>query len=128
MKLDQNAKYQDSHEWVRQEGELIVCGISDHAQESLSDVVYVEFPEVGDSFSQGDTFGVVESVKAASDLYMPMGGEIVAVNEALEDEPELVNSDAYGQGWMIKFKPSDPAEWDGLLSPADYQKVAEAEE
>jgi len=93
MKLDKDARYQESHEWVRQEGELIVCGISDHAQESLSDVVYVEFPEVGDSFSQGETFGVVESVKAASDLYMPMGGEIVAVNEALEDEPELVNSD-----------------------------------
>lgn len=128
MKLDEKAKYQDSHEWARQEGELIVCGISDHAQESLSDVVYVEFPEVGDSFSQGDTFGVVESVKAASDLYMPMSGEIVAVNEALEDEPELVNSDPYGAGWMIKFKPSDPGEWDGLLSPEDYQKVAEAEE
>lgn len=128
MKLDQNAKYQDSHEWARKEGDLIVCGISDHAQESLSDVVYVEFPEVGDSFSQGDTFGVVESVKAASDLYMPMSGEIVAVNEALEDEPELVNSDPYGAGWMIKFKPSDPDEWDGLLSPEDYEKVAEAEE
>ena len=128
MKLDQNAKYQDSHEWARQEGELIVCGISDHAQESLSDVVYVEFPEVGDSFSQGETFGVVESVKAASDLYMPMSGEIVAVNEGLEDEPELVNSDPYGGGWMIKFKPSDPGEWDGLLSPEDYQKAAEAEE
>jgi glycine cleavage system H protein len=128
MKLDQNAKYQDSHEWARQEGDLIVCGISDHAQESLSDVVYVEFPEIGDSFSQGDTFGVVESVKAASDLYMPMGGEIVEVNEALEDEPELVNSDPYGAGWMIKFKPSDPGEWEGLLSPEDYQKAAEAEE
>ena len=128
MKLDQNAKYQDSHEWARQEGDLIVCGISDHAQESLSDVVYVEFPEIGDSFSQGDTFGVVESVKAASDLYIPLGGEIVEVNEALEDEPELVNSDPYGAGWMIKFKPSNPGEWDSLLSPDDYQKIAEAEE
>jgi glycine cleavage system H protein len=128
MKLDKDARYQESHEWVRQEGELIVCGISDHAQESLSDVVYVEFPEVGDSFSQGETFGVVESVKAASDLYMPMGGEIVAVNEALEDEPELVNSDPYGAGWMIKFKPAALEEWDSLLSPADYQQVAEAEE
>jgi glycine cleavage system H protein len=128
MKLDAKAKYQDSHEWVRQEGELIVCGISDHAQDSLSDVVYVEFPEVGDSFAKGDAFGVVESVKAASDLYMPMGGEIVEVNEALEDEPEQVNSDPYGAGWMIKFTPSDPGEWDGLLSPEDYQKVIEAEE
>ena len=128
MKLDAKAKYQDSHEWARQEGDLIVCGISDHAQDSLSDVVYVEFPEVGDSFAKGDAFGVVESVKAASDLYIPMGGEIVEVNEALEDEPEQVNSDPYGEGWMIKFKPSDPGEWDSLLSPEDYQKVVEAEE
>jgi len=128
MKLDPNAKYQESHEWARQEGDLIVCGITDHAQDSLSDVVYVEFPDVGQTLSQGDTFGVVESVKAASDLYMPMGGEIVEVNESLEDEPELVNSDPFGQGWMIKFKPADPAEWDGLLSPEDYEKVAAEEE
>ena len=127
MKLDAKAKYQDSHEWVRKEGALIVCGISDHAQESLSDVVYVEFPELGASFNQGDTFGVVESVKAASDLYMPMGGEIVAVNDALEEEPELINSDPYGEGWLIKFKPSDPGEWDELLSPAAYEQVVEAE-
>ena len=128
MKLDKQAKYQESHEWARREGELMVCGISDHAQESLSDVVYVEFPEVGDSLSQGETFGVVESVKAASDLYMPLSGEIVAVNEQLEDEPELVNSDPYGEGWLIKFKPSDLSEWDSLLSPAEYEKVVEAEE
>ena len=127
MKLDAKAKYQDSHEWVRKEGALIVCGISDHAQESLSDVVYVEFPELGASFNQGDTFGVVESVKAASDLYMPMGGEIVAVNDALEEEPELINRDPYGEGWLIKFKPSDPGEWDELLSPAAYEQVVEAE-
>ena len=128
MKLDKQAKYQESHEWARQEGELMVCGISDHAQESLSDVVYVEFPEVGDTLSQGETFGVVESVKAASDLYMPLSGEIVAVNEQLEDEPELVNSDPYGEGWLIKFKPSDLSEWDSLLSPAEYEKVVEVEE
>jgi glycine cleavage system H protein len=128
MKLDQNAKYQDSHEWARWEDDLIVCGITDHAQDSLSDVVFVELPEVGDSLEKGDTFGVVESVKAASDLYMPMSGEIAEINEVLEDEPELVNSDPYGQGWMIKIKPSNRDEWDGLLSGEDYQKVAEAEE
>jgi glycine cleavage system H protein len=127
MKLDSNAKYQDSHEWVRKEGDVVVCGISDHAQESLSDVVYMEFPGIGDSLAKGETFGVVESVKAASDLYMPMGGEIVEINEGLEDEPELVNSDPYGAGWMIKFKPSNMDEWDSLLSPADYEKVVEAE-
>ena len=128
MKVDANARYRESHEWARQEGELIVCGISDHAQESLSDVVYVEFPAVGDTLSQGDTFGVVESVKAASDLYMPMSGEIVEVNTKLEDEPELVNSDPYGAGWMIKFKPTAPGEWAGLLTSAQYEQVVAEEE
>ena len=128
MKLDANARYQDTHEWARQEGDLIVCGITDHAQDSLSDVVYVELPEVGAVMEQGDIFGVVESVKAASDLYIPMSGEIVDVNDKLEDEPELVNADAYGQGWMIKFKPSDPSQWDGLLTGEGYQKAVEAEE
>jgi len=126
MKLDANAKYQDTHEWARQEGDLIVCGITDHAQDSLSDVVYVELPEVGASLGKGDVFGVVESVKAASDLYMPMGGEIVEVNEALEDEPEIVNDDSFGAGWMIKFKPSDPGEWDSLLTGEGYEKAVEA--
>lgn len=128
MKLDANAKYQDSHEWARKDGDLIVCGITDHAQDSLSDVVFVELPAVGDSLSKGDIFGTVESVKAASDLYMPMSGEIVEVNEALEDEPEQVNSDPFGAGWMIKFKPSDPSEWDGLLSGDEYAAIAAEEE
>ncbi|RMF03618.1 MAG: glycine cleavage system protein GcvH, partial [Chloroflexi bacterium] len=105
--LDPNAKYQETHEWARKEGDVIVCGITDHAQDSLSDVVYVELPSVGDTLSKGDVFGVVESVKAASDLYMPMSGEITEVNQALEDEPETINSDPYGAGWMIKFTPSD---------------------
>jgi glycine cleavage system H protein len=121
MKLDPNARYAESHEWARKAGDFIVCGITDHAQEELSDVVYVEFPEVGDSFAKGDVFGVIESVKAASDLYMPMGGEIVELNATLEDSPEVVNEDPYGEGWMIKFKPSDPSEWDGLLSPEEYE-------
>ncbi len=128
MKLDAKAKYQETHEWARREGDLIVCGISDHAQDSLSDIVYIEFPEIGDTLNQGDAFGVIESVKAASDLYMPMSGEIVEVNEALEEEPELVNSDPYGEGWLIKIKPADLGEWDGLLSTDDYQKVIEVEE
>lgn len=126
--LDPTARYQDTHEWTRKEGDLIVCGITDHAQDSLSDVVYVELPSVGDSLSKGDVFGVVESVKAASDLYMPMSGEITEVNEALEDEPEAVNSDPYGAGWMIKVAPANPDEWDALLSGDDYQKIADAEE
>ena len=128
MKLDPEARYMESHEWARKDGDLIVCGISDHAQESLSDVVYVELPEVGDIFEQGDIFGVVESVKAASDVYMPMGGEITAVNEALEDEPELVNQDPYGDGWMIQFRPSDPGEFDNMMDAEAYEaSVAEEE-
>jgi len=122
MKLDPNARYAETHEWARQEGDLIVCGITDHAQEELSDVVYVELPEVGESFTQGEVFGVIESVKAASDLYMPMSGEIVETNQALIDSPEIVNQDPYGEGWMIKFKPSDPSEWEGLLSPEAYEQ------
>ena len=128
MKLDANAKYQESHEWARREGDLIVCGISDFAQESLSDVVYVELPAVGATMDKGDIFGVVESVKAASDLYIPMSGEIVEINDILEDEPDLVNDDPFGAGWMIKLKPSAPGQWNDLLSSADYEKVAAEEE
>jgi len=128
MKLDPEARYLESHEWARKDGDLIVCGISDHAQESLSDVVYVELPEVGDTFEQGDTFGVVESVKAASDVYMPMGGEITAVNEALEDAPELVNQAPYGDGWMIQFRPSDPGELDNMMGAEAYEAFVAEEE
>jgi glycine cleavage system H protein len=128
MKLDPKARYAESHEWARKEGDEFVCGITDHAQESLSDVVYVELPEVGDTFAKGDTFGVVESVKAASDVYLPMGGEITAVNEALEDTPELVNQDPYGAGWMVRFRPSDPDEFDGLMDGSAYETFVAEEE
>jgi len=128
MKLDPKARYAESHEWARKEGDEFVCGITDHAQESLSDVVYVELPEVGDTFAKGDTFGVVESVKAASDVYLPLGGEITAVNETLEDTPELVNQDPYGAGWMIRFRPSDPDEFDGLMDGSAYEAFVAEEE
>ena len=127
MKLDRKARYAETHEWARKEGDLIVCGITDHAQEELSDVVYVELPEVGEQLDKGDDFGVVESVKAASDLYMPMGGKIAAVNEELADSPEIVNEDPYGEGWMIKFKPSNPGEWDDLLAPEEYEQSVSAD-
>jgi len=127
MKLDPEARYAKTHEWARNDGDKIVCGISDHAQESLSDIVYVELPEVGDTFERGDTFGVVESVKAASDLYMPMGGEISAVNETLGSSPELVNQDPYGKGWLIRFSPSAPTEFDGLMDGAAYEAFAAEE-
>ncbi len=128
MKLDSNARYTENHEWVRQEGEEIVCGISDHAQEALSDIVYVELPEVGDTFAKKDPYGVVESVKAASDLYMPMGGEITAVNDELEDAPETVNEDPYGEGWIIRFRPSVPAEFELLMDSDAYELFVKEEQ
>jgi glycine cleavage system H protein len=124
MKLDTSARYRSSHEFAKKEGSLIVAGISDHAQESLGDIVFVELPEVGKVLAQGESFGVVESVKAASDLYMPVSGRIVAVNEALQGDPALVNRDCYGGGWMVKIEPSKAGEWDGLMDAAAYEKAS----
>ena len=128
MKTDQEARYLESHEWARMDGDVATIGISDHAQESLSDIVYVELPEIGDSFDKGESFGVVESVKAASDVYMPVGGEITEVNLDLEEEPEKINQDAYGMGWLIKVKPSDPDEFDELMDAAAYEALVAEEE
>ena len=118
-----------SHEWARlEEDGTVTIGISDHAQEALGDVVFVELPDVGDTLAAGGEAGVVESVKAASDIYAPVGGEVIAVNEQLEDEPETVNSDPYNDGWFFKLQPTDTAELEALLSAADYQtKCAEEE-
>ena len=118
-----NLLYAESHEWVRMEGDEAVLGITDHAQHSLGDITYVELPAVGDTLASGQEMGVVESVKAASDLYSPVQGEVVAVNEALNDTPELVNQSPYEQGWMVRVKLS--AQPDGLLSAADYEKVCQ---
>lgn len=126
MKIDLKARYRASHEWARKDDSHVVTGISDHAQESLGDIVFVEFPDVGKVLKQGESFGVVESVKAASDLYMPMSGKIVEVNEAVRGDPSIVNKDCYGSGWLIRYEPSNPAEWDGLLSPEEYEKEAAA--
>ncbi len=120
MKIDPNARYSKEHEWVRKDGEVYYYGISDHAQDQLSDIVYVELPEPGESFTGGDIIGVVESVKAAADMYMPIAGEIIKGNDNLADNPDLLNSDPFGEGWIIQFKSSDPTEFDGLLSAADY--------
>jgi glycine cleavage system H protein len=122
-------KIASSHEWARlEEDGTVTVGITDHAQEALGDVVFVELPEMGETVSAGAEAGVVESVKAASDIYAPIGGEVIAVNEQLEDEPETVNSDPYNDGWFYKLQPSEPAELDALLSPEDYQaKCAEEE-
>jgi glycine cleavage system H protein len=115
-------KYASSHEWARlEEDGTVTVGISDHAQEALGDVVFVELPDVGTSLAAGDDAGVVESVKAASDLYAPIGGEVVAINEQLEDSPETVNSDPYKEGWFYRLQPSDVAELEKLLSAEDYE-------
>jgi glycine cleavage system H protein len=127
MKLDAKARYAESHEWARKDGDEITVGISDHAQESLGDIVFVELPRPGTAVQAGAAFGVVESVKAASDVYAPVGGTVRAVNEALADQPELVNRDCYGEGWFIRIEPDKAGDWDTLLSPADYEKLAGAE-
>lgn len=121
-------KYASSHEWARlEEDGTVTVGITDHAQDALGDVVFVELPEVGATLAAGDDAGVVESVKAASDIYAPVGGEVIAVNEQLEDEPETVNADPYNDGWFFKLQPGDTSELDGLLSAEDYQQQCEDE-
>jgi glycine cleavage system H protein len=118
-------KYTQTDEWVNFDGGEAVVGVTDYAQNALSDVVFVELPQVGDSFKAGESFGTVESVKAASDMHMPIGGTITAVNHALEDTPEKVNQSPYGEGWFIRFKPSNAAEMDALLDAAAYGKYCE---
>ena len=114
-------KYASSHEWARlEEDGTVTIGITDHAQEALGDVVFVELPGVGDSLAAGDVAGVVESVKAASDIYAPVGGEVIAVNAQLEDEPEIVNGDPYNDGWFFRLQPSDSSELEKMLSAEDY--------
>jgi glycine cleavage system H protein len=115
-------KYASSHEWARlEDGGIVTVGISDHAQESLGDVVFVELPEIGSELSAGDEAGVVESVKAASDIYAPVGGEVVAVNAALEEAPETINEDPYGDGWFFQLRASDTGELDKLLDADAYR-------
>ena len=115
-----NVRYAESHEWAKAEGDNVKVGISDYAQDQLGDIVFVEMPDVGETFDKGAEFGTVESVKAVSELYMPVGGEIVAVNGALEDSPELINNTPYSDGWMIEVKPDDSAELDSLMTKDAY--------
>lgn len=124
-KVLDDRKYSDSHEWVKLDGEVATIGITDYAQHALGNIVYVDMPEVGDEVNQGDDFGAVESVKAASDLISPVSGEVVEVNEELIDKPELINEDAFGN-WIIKVKISDPSELESLLDAEAYKKLSEA--
>ncbi|MGB0379364.1 MAG: glycine cleavage system protein GcvH [Cellvibrionales bacterium] len=122
-------KYARSHEWARlEEDGTVTVGITEHAQDALGDVVYIEVPTPGDHIAGGDQAGVVESVKAASDIYSPLSGEVLSVNESLEDEPELVNSDPYNDGWFFKLQPEDLSELEGLLSADDYQSVCDEDD
>ncbi len=123
-----DCRYTENHEWVRVSGEMATVGISDFAQQELTDVVYVELPEVGRSFGQGEPMAIVESVKAASDVYMPVAGEIVEVNEALEDEPERVNDDPYGEGWFVRIRIADPAQLETLMDAEAYRAFVASQE
>ena len=124
MNIPEDLQYTKSHEWVRIEGDTATIGITDHAQDELGDVVFVELPEEGATFDAGESFGTVESVKAVSDLYTPVGGDVVEVNSALEDAPENINEDPYGEGWIVKLRTTDGAD---LLSPEEYEQVVAEE-
>ena len=120
LNFPEDVRYAKSHEWARTEGDKVKVGISDYAQDQLGDIVFVELPEVGDTLGQGEEFGTVESVKAVSELYMPVAGEVVAINDTLEDAPEKVNNTPYGDGWMLEVKADNPAEMDDLMDNNAY--------
>ena len=125
--VPENLHYSKDHEWVRVEGDTAVVGITDHAQDQLGDVVYVELPKAGEEFAAHESFGSVESVKAVSEIFTPVSGKVSEVNDSLNDEPEKVNKDPYGEGWMIKIKMSSPGGVDSLLTPAEYEDFTKAE-
>ena len=124
MKILKELKYCESHEWVKVDGDLVTVGISDYAQSELGDIVFVEMPEVGDDADKGGSCGTIEAVKTVSDINAPVSGEIVEINEALEDEPTLVNTDCYGEGWIMKIKMSDASELDDLMDAEAYEEFA----
>lgn len=123
MNIPQDLKYSKDHEWVRVDGDIAVIGITDYAQSELGDIVMVEFPEPGAVFGAGDTVGTLEAVKTVSDVMTPVDGELIELNDALDDEPELINSDPYGKGWIVRIKVSTVADLDGLLSADEYAKL-----
>ena len=123
MNIPSNLKYTEDHEWVKTEGDTVIVGITDFAQSELGDIVYVEVETVDETLESGEIFGTVEAVKTVSDLFLPVSGEIIEFNTLLEDEPEKVNTDPYGEGWMIKIKCSDESQLDALLSADDYKKL-----
>ena len=126
MNFPENIKYTNEHEWIRVEGDIAYVGITDYAQDQLGDIVFVDIQTVGETLNAGDVFGTIEVVKTISDIFLPVGGEVLEQNEALADQPELVNQDPYGEGWLVKIKPADDADFDGLLSAEDYKKLINA--
>ena len=126
--LPDNVRYAETHEWARDDGDNVTIGINDYAQDQLGDIVFVELPEVGDTFEKGEDFGTLESVKAVSEIYMPVSGEIIAINKALEEAPELVNEEPYNNGWIIEVKPNDPDEINTLMDSSEYLKMLKGEE
>jgi glycine cleavage system H protein len=125
--IPEDLHYSKDHEWVRVEGNIAVVGITDYAQDSLGDVVYVELPKPGDEFANNEPFGSVESVKAVSEVFSPVSGKVAGANDTLNDEPEKVNQDPYGEGWMIRVEMSSPGEVDSLLTAAEYEDFTKAE-
>ncbi len=123
MNIPSNLKYTKEHEWIKVEGDVALIGVTEYAQSELGDIVFIEVETVGETLSAGDTFGTIEAVKTVSDLYLPVSGEILEFNESLNSSPELVNSDAFGEGWIIKIKLSNPAELDSLLSADAYAEL-----
>lgn len=123
MNFPSNVKYTSEHEWIRLEGEIAYVGITDYAQDQLGDIVFVDIPTEGEILEKGETFGTIEVVKTVSDLFLPIGGEVLEINPALEENPELVNKDPYGEGWLIKIKPTDVSEMDDLLDAEAYKQT-----
>lgn len=123
MNLPANLKYTEDHEWVKVDGDVAVVGITDYAQGELGDVVFVDIQTAGETLAKGDVFGTIEAVKTVADSFMPVSGEVLEVNEALDGAPDLVNTDPYGQGWMIKIKFSDASEFDNLLTAEQYKEI-----
>ncbi len=123
MNIPANLKYTNEHEWVRVEGEVVYVGITDYAQEQLGDIVFVDIPTVGETLNAGDTIGTIEVVKTISDIFCPISGEVLEVNEALEENPALVNQDPYGEGWLVKIKPAADSDFDALLDAEAYKAL-----
>jgi glycine cleavage system H protein len=125
VEIPEVLKYTKEHEWARVEDDIVIIGITDYAQDALGEIIYIELPSEGDEVTKGETFGAVESTKSVSDLYAPISGEVVEVNEALLDSPEAINEDPYGEGWMVKVKPYDPSELEDLMYSDEYTEFIE---